>query len=157
MTVKPPFPTQAAERHDHVQVVTDSGADHFFRGREAPLVNRVLPFVEKQLLIPYGEAALAPPRAAAPRPTPEREENEDDDGAKEDLLTYRVRPQKGAILRAGVELETDIVAELDCGTVVAVRDRKMSTQGTWRCEIDAPRGWLSEKTLSRRRQPSARR
>lgn len=134
----------AVAAYSNVTTYTDPGADHFFRGREPALVDAVAPFVNRSLLAATAAATAA--ASAAPPPPPEAAAAA---SPPAELLEYRIRTQKGALVRAGVELDTALVAEVPCGEVVRVRSRVMAKTGAWRCEIDAPRGWLSEKTLTR--------
>ena len=122
----------AASRCPRVTVATDAQADHFYRGREAPLVRTVARFVEAQL-----QAAREAPPAPPPR------------------LAYAVRPSKGALLRSGPGLDSPLVGEVPRGAVVEVDGRATTAGGVRRCRIVAPRGWLSEKTLARAPRPPA--
>lgn len=55
---------------------------------------------------------------------------------------------KGTILRAGPELNSSKLRELEGGTVVQVSDEVTLADGKVRCKVVSPMGWVSKKTLS---------
>ena len=70
---------------------------------------------------------------------------------------YRVRGKRGALLRCGVELESETAGTVACGMVVRVEEESLTTAGIWRVLVRtedlhptdhkaAPsHGWLSMK------------
>ena len=69
------------------------------------------------------------------------------DDASSPATRFAIRPRKGAIVRAGVELGSSFVGEAPRGAVVRVLKRATASTGVQRCEIEEPRGWVSEKCL----------
>jgi len=58
------------------------------------------------------------------------------------------RVKKGAIVRAGCELDTDLVDTLEAGTELEVVEKGLNAKGTVRYRLAKPcEGWVSEKSV----------
>ena len=70
------------------------------------------------------------------------------DGAFPATFVVPDRVKKGAIVRAGCELDTDLVDTLDAGTKLEVLERGTNAKGTVRYRLASPcAGWVSEKSV----------
>ncbi|KAH8099016.1 peptide-methionine (S)-S-oxide reductase [Aureococcus anophagefferens] len=69
---------------------------------------------------------------------------------------YRVRAKNGAIVRKGVELDSDVVGEpLAVGTEISVEDASTNSRGVERLRIKQPSGWVSRKVVEAMAAPAA--
>ena len=66
------------------------------------------------------------------------------------VVPFIVSGKNGARLRASVEMDSPVVADLPSGTRVVVEERATSRIGVERCRVSSGKseGWLSAKVLA---------